>query len=84
MLEGRVQPCPLDWLDSFSMRRFTGEAAFDDTLPVADGLLEAGRQVDTERLAQALADWLTKKKGAGKTVEVRIEEAPRRMATNES
>lgn len=80
VVEGSVRPCPLDWLDSFSMRRFTGETAFDDTLPVADGELEAGKQVDTERLARALADWLTKKKGGGKKVEVRIEEIPLLMS----
>lgn len=78
VLEGSERPCPLDWLDSFCMRRFTGEAAFDDTLPVAEGEIEAGTHVDAERLREAMRDWLTKKKGAGKKVEIRIEEAPRR------
>ncbi|MBI2955982.1 MAG: hypothetical protein HYY26_01585, partial [Acidobacteria bacterium] len=26
IIDGERRPCPLDWLDSFSMRRFTGEA----------------------------------------------------------
>ena len=33
---------PLEWLDSFCMRNFTGLAEFDDTLPVGEGRLEAG------------------------------------------
>ena len=72
------RPCPLEWLDSFCMRRFTGEAAFDDTFPRADGELEAGFRVDTARLAAEMSAWLTKKKGAGKRVEVHISEAERR------
>ncbi len=36
------QPVPLKWLDSFAMRNFTNDPVFDDTLPLADGLLEAG------------------------------------------
>lgn len=83
-VEGRAQPCPLAWLDSFCMRRFTGEVVFDDTLPVADGELEAGREVDRERLARALADWLSKKKGAGKTIAVEIEELPRKDVPSRS
>ncbi len=78
MLEGSERPCALEWLDSFCMRRFTGEAAFDDTLPVADGEIEAGTHVDAEQLREALREWLSKKKGAGKKVEIRIEEIPRR------
>jgi len=74
VVNGERRPCPLDWLDSFCMRRFTGEAAFDDTLPQGDGLLEAGFQVDRERLAREMSDWLTKKKGAGKPVVVHITE----------
>jgi len=72
--DGR-RPCPLEWLDSFAMRRFTGDAAFDDTLPRGDGLLEAGFRVDRERLAAEMSGWLTKKKGAGKPVEIHISEA---------
>lgn len=74
VVDGERRPCPLDWLDTFCMRRFTGNAAFDDTLPRADGLLEAGFGVDTERLAAEMGDWLTKKKGGGKRVVVEIRE----------
>jgi hypothetical protein len=67
------RPCPLDWLDAFCMRNFTGSAEFDDTLPTGDGLLEAGLRVDPARLASALGDWLTKRgKGGGKPVVVEI------------
>lgn len=73
-VNGKRSPCPLDWLDSFCMRRFTGDAAFDDTFPRADGLLEAGHRVEAERLAAAISDWLTKKKGGGQRVQVYITE----------
>jgi hypothetical protein len=65
--------CPLEWLDAFAMRNFTGSAEFDDTLPTGEGLLEAGFRVDPERLAEALAAWLTKRgKGNGQPVQVEI------------
>src|SRR5439155_1170438 len=35
--KGERLPCPLKWLDSFSMRNFTNASVFDDTLPVAGG-----------------------------------------------
>jgi hypothetical protein len=37
-----LRPTPLKWLDSFAMRSFTNDPVFDDTLPLADGLMEAG------------------------------------------
>ncbi len=73
-VDGERRPCPLDWLDTFCMRRFTGEAAFDDTLPRGDGLVEAGFRVDAERLAAEMSDWLSKKKGDGRRVDVTITE----------
>jgi len=66
---------PLDWLDSFCMRNFTGSAEFDDTLPQADGLLEAGLSVDPARLAGAMSEWFTKRgKGNGAAVIVELRE----------
>lgn len=74
---GQRRPCPLDWLDQFAMRNFTGSAEFDDTLPLADGLIEAGFRVEPERLSAALAEWFTRRgKGNGQPVEVEIREAP--------
>ena len=78
LIGGSRRPCPLDWLDQFSMRNFTGSAEFDDTLPLAEGLLEAGLRVDPKRLAQALGVWLTRRgKGSSQPVEVEIREEPR-------
>jgi hypothetical protein len=62
------------WLDSVSMRSFTGRSAFDETLPVADGELEVSFQVDLEALRVDMQDWLTRKVGEGKAVELRLRE----------
>ncbi len=70
------RPCPLTWLDSFCMRSFTGRSAFDETLPVADGRLEAGSRVDLEALRVDLEDWLTRKFGGGKAVKLLLRESP--------
>jgi hypothetical protein len=59
--EGHTQPCVIKWLDSFAMRNFTNDAIFDDTLPVADGLLEAGYRVPLDRLQSAMEDWFRRK-----------------------
>jgi len=58
---GQRRPCPLKWLDSFSMRNFTNASVFDDTLPVADGLMEIGTQVPVEQLRAAMEDWFRRK-----------------------
>jgi hypothetical protein len=69
------KPCPLDWLDAFCMRNFTGSAEFDDTLPVGDGQLEASLRVEPSRFAAAFGEWLTKRgKGNGQPVRVEIRE----------
>lgn len=54
-------PCPIHWIDNFAMRNFTNDAVFDDTLPVADGLLEAGLRVPLDRLQPAMEDWFRRK-----------------------
>lgn len=75
IIAGERRPCPLDWLDSFSMRNFTNAAEFDDTLPTADGSMEASLRVEPARLAAALSEWLTKRgKGNGQPVQVEITE----------
>jgi hypothetical protein len=43
------------------MRNFTNDALFDDTLPAADGLLEAGSRVPLDRLQPAMEDWFRRK-----------------------
>jgi hypothetical protein len=69
--------CPLDWLDRFLMRNFTGSAEFDDTLPVAEGRVETGLRINPQRLAGALEEWLVKTgKTGGQTVKVEVTEEP--------
>jgi hypothetical protein len=75
---GGIRPCPLDWLDNYSMRNFTGRSAFDETLPVADGILEAGFAVELAPLQADMEDWLTKKFGGGARVQLRLSEEPRK------
>ena len=58
---GERHPCPIKWIDNFAMRNFTNEAIFDDTLPAADGLLEAGHRVPLDRLQPAMEDWFRRK-----------------------
>lgn len=59
--DGQLHPCPLKWLDSFSMRNFTNASVFDDTLPAADGLLEIGKNVPVDQLRDAMEDWFRRK-----------------------
>ncbi len=59
--EGRLQLCPLKWLDNFSMRNFTNASVFDDTLPVADGCLEIGTHVPLDQLRDAMEGWFRRK-----------------------
>ena len=58
---GHRHPCPIRWIDNFAMRNFTNDAIFDDTLPVADGLLEAGHRVPLDRLRPAMEEWFRRK-----------------------
>ena len=58
---GRPLPCPLKWLDSFSMRNFTNASVFDNTLPLADGLMEIGTHVPLAELREAMEDWFRRK-----------------------
>jgi len=58
---GERHACPIRWIDNFAMRNFTNDAIFDDTLPAADGVLEAGNRVPLERLQSAMEDWFRRK-----------------------
>jgi hypothetical protein len=58
---GERHACPLRWIDNFAMRNFTNDRIFDDTLPAADGLLEAGHRVPLDRLQAAMEDWFRRK-----------------------
>ncbi|MGH9444262.1 MAG: hypothetical protein ACRD3O_00740 [Terriglobia bacterium] len=68
--------CPLSWLDSFSMRSFTGRTAFDETLPIGDGRLEASFRVDLEALQRDMEDWMTLKFGGGSRITLRFTPHP--------
>ena len=58
---GETRAVPVKWLDSFAMRNFTNDAAFDDTLPLGDGLMGAGNRVLVEDLREAMEDWFRRK-----------------------
>ena len=58
---GKRLPCPLKWLDSFSMRNFTNASVFDDTLPLSDGQMEIGSAVPLKELRDAMEDWFRRK-----------------------
>ena len=59
--DGHAHACPIAWIDNFAMRNFTNDPVFDDTLPAADGLLEAGHRVPLDRLQTAMEDWFRRK-----------------------
>ena len=56
--DGALRPCPVDWMDRFFMRHFTGLSALDDTLPAADGQLEAGLDVPPVVVEREFEQWL--------------------------
>ena len=56
--EGQATPVPKGWLDQFFMRDFTGYGAFDQTLPAADGILEAGFAVEAAQVRAQFEKWL--------------------------
>jgi hypothetical protein len=74
---GEHTPCPIRWIDNFAMRNFTNDAVFDDTLPVADGLLEAGHRVPLSRLQPAMEDWFRRKGYLKPADRLEITELPR-------
>jgi len=71
---GRRLPCPLKWLDSFSMRNFTNASVFDDTLPVDDGRMEVGSKVPLDQLRDAMEDWFRRKGYLGKESKLSLAE----------
>jgi hypothetical protein len=73
---GSLQPCPLKWLDSFSMRNFTNATVFDDTLPIADGSMEIGSQVPLDQLKDSMEDWFRRKGYLPKDAVLVVSESP--------
>ena len=77
VIRGESRACPLEWLDQFCMRNFTNAAEFDDTLPVADGRVEASFRVTPERFAEGFGAWLTQRgKGEGQARTSRSDTRP--------
>ena len=72
--EGKKIPCPLKWLDSFSMRNFTNASVFDDTIPVADGQMEIGARVPINQLGEAMEDWFRLKGYLGRESKLSLAE----------
>lgn len=72
--DGRRRPCPIKWLDNFSMRSFTNASVFDDTLPVADGVMEIGTGVPLDKLKDAMEDWFRRKSYLPKHASLKIGE----------
>jgi hypothetical protein len=71
---GQRSPCPMKWLDSFSMRNFTNASLFDDTLPVADGVMEVGTKVPLDQLQEAMQDWFRRKSYLPKGAQLHVSE----------
>ncbi len=69
-----MHPCPMKWLDSFSMRNFTNATVFDDTLPVGDGLMEIGTNVPLEQLREAMEEWFRRKMYLSKEMSLVVRE----------
>ena len=72
--DGKRQPCPLKWLDNFSMRNFTNASIFDDTLPAGEGLMEIGERVPLDKLKAAMEDWFRRKSYLGKDQSLTLSE----------
>jgi hypothetical protein len=77
---GIAHPCPIKWIDNFAMRNFTNDAIFDDTLPIADGLMEAGNRVPLDLLRTKMEDWFRRKSYLAPGDQLRITES---VATHE-
>ncbi len=74
---GQRLACPLKWLDSFSMRNFTNDQVFDDTIPTDDGRMEIGARVPLERLRSSMEDWFRRKGYLPKHAVLVVEEQER-------
>jgi len=74
-LDGKRTPCPMKWLDNFSMRNFTNASIFDDTLPSGEGLMEIGERVPLDKLKDAMEDWFQRKGYLPKDIALIVEPA---------
>jgi hypothetical protein len=74
--DGARLPALLKWLDSFAMRNFTNDPVFDDTLPLADGLMEAGARVPLPLLKERMEDWFWRKSYLPRDKRLLVSEEP--------
>ena len=72
---GEKKPCPIKWLDNFSMLSFTNASVFDDTLPVADGVIEVGARVPLDQLQSAMEDWFRRKSYLAKNASLTLRDS---------
>ena len=72
---GEKKPCPIKWLDNFSIRSFTNASVFDDTLPVADGVIEVGARVPLDQLQSAMEDWFRRKSYLAKNASLTLRDS---------
>ncbi len=72
--EGEAHLCPIAHIDNFAMRNFTNDAVFDDTLPVADGMLEIGNRVPLALLRERMEEWFRRKSYLDKEEHLRVVE----------
>ena len=79
-VNGALAKCPMKWLDNFSMRSFTNDSIFDDTLPIADGEMRIGTRVPLEKLKAAMEDWFRRKSYLEKDQVLVIEEISAKTA----
>jgi hypothetical protein len=73
---GDAEPCAIGQIDNFAMRNFTNDAVFDDTLPVADGVLEAGLRVPLDLLQNRMEQWFRRKGYLAADEVLRVREIP--------
>jgi hypothetical protein len=73
--EESEKPVPKAWLDQFFMRNFTGYRAFDETLAMADGVIEASLAVSPEEMQLQFEKWLRGRRMIAGDVELVIAES---------
>jgi len=62
------------------MRNFTNASIFDDTLPVADGLMEIGTGVPLDKLCETMEDWFRRKSYLPRDSKLSLEEVAKASA----
>jgi hypothetical protein len=82
LADGTAVSCPVQWMDSFAMRNFTNDAIFDDTLPIEDGVMEAGLRVPIDLLRERMEAWFRRKQYLGTDEGLSVQEMHRGVEGN--